>query len=78
MQVLIPTHVVMNQLQEIIENPEHMVAIIQSIKASPQLCAPLLEQFLQLDAASVNDHFVLRFMDLGPVIFKMRERGFSD
>ena len=41
--LLIPTHVVMNQLQEIVENPEHMVAIVQSIKTSPQLCAPLLE-----------------------------------
>lgn len=55
-----------------------MVAIIQSIKTSPQLCAPLLEQFLQLNAANVNDHFVLRFMDLGPVILKMNKRAVSD
>lgn len=76
--MLISTHVAMNQLQEIIENPEHMVAIIQQVKTSPQLCAPLLEQFLLLDAASVSDHFVLRTMDLGLVIFKMNARAVSD
>ena len=63
----------MNQLQEIVENPELMTSIIARIRSAPQLCLPLLEQFKQLDLTNANDYFVLQFMNFGLVILKLHE-----